>query len=111
LFVVPTRYSAGIPLKLLEATAHGLPAVVTPLTATQLGWRENHDFLVGRDPEDFAKKVIDLYTSKELFETIRQNALERLQQDYSPDQFRTTLQHVLTSASDKAYAKKVAPVT
>jgi glycosyltransferase involved in cell wall biosynthesis len=105
LFVVPTRYSAGIPLKLLEATAHGLPAVVTPLTATQLGWRENHDFLVGRDPEDFAKKVIDLYTHKELFETIRQNALERLQQDYSPDQFRTTLQHVLASTI-RTYPKK-----
>ena len=110
LFVVPTRYSAGIPLKLLEATAHGLPAVVTPLTASQLGWRENHDFLVGHDPEDFARKVIDLYTNQELFETIRRNALERLQQDYSPEQFRSTLQHVLTSASDKAYAKKQLPL-
>ena len=28
LFVVPTRYSAGIPLKLIEASAFGVPAVV-----------------------------------------------------------------------------------
>jgi glycosyltransferase involved in cell wall biosynthesis len=105
LFVVPTRYSAGIPLKLLEATAHGLPAVVTPLTASQLGWRENHDLLVGHHPEDFARKVIDLYTNKDLYASIRQHALERLQQDYSPDQFQNTLQQVLASTI-RTYPKK-----
>ena len=106
LFVVPTRFSAGIPLKLLEAAAHGLPAVVTPLTAMQLGWQENRDLLVGHNPEDFAKKVIDLYTNSDLFYSLRQNAIDRIRQEYSPEYFIKTLQHILASALDKTRTEK-----
>src|SRR5262249_31922508 len=31
IFVAPTRFAAGIPLKVYEAAAHGLPVVTTPL--------------------------------------------------------------------------------
>ena len=37
-FVAPTRFSAGIPLKVIEALANGLPAVATTLLVGQLGW-------------------------------------------------------------------------
>ena len=106
LFVVPTRFSAGIPLKLLEATAHGLPAVVTPLTARQLGWQENHDLLVGNTPEDFARKVIDLYTNPALWHSLRHNALARLQQEYSPLHFANTLTSILHTTRDRASTEK-----
>ena len=111
LFVVPTRYSAGIPLKLLEASAHGLPAVVTPLTASQLGWRIDHDLLVGYDPEDFARKVIDLYTSQHLFETLRQNALQRIHLEYSPAYFRSTLEYILSLAINRRNRQKHAIIS
>ena len=106
-FVVPTRYSAGIPLKLLEAAAHGLPAVVTPLTATQLGWQENHDLLTGDTPEHFATKVIDLYSTPDLFYSLRQNALERIRTEYSVENFKKDLDHVLTTAMDKRKEQNV----
>jgi hypothetical protein len=35
-FAAPTRYSPGIPLKVHDAAAHGLPVVRTPLMAEQL---------------------------------------------------------------------------
>jgi glycosyltransferase involved in cell wall biosynthesis len=111
LFVVPTRYSAGIPLKLLEASAHGLPAVVTPLTASQLGWRADHDLLVGYDPEDFARKVIDLYTSQDLFETLRHNALQRIRREYSPAYFRSTLENILMLAINRRNRQKAALIS
>ena len=37
LFVVPHQYAGGIPLKLLEAMGQGIPAVVSPVVAEQLG--------------------------------------------------------------------------
>ncbi len=95
LFVVPTRYSAGIPLKVIESAAHGLPAVVTPLTAKQLNWQENRDLLVGYDAVDFAKKVVDLYLNRDIFYTLRQNALNRVKEKYSSEQFKESLVHVL----------------
>jgi len=95
LFVVPTRYSAGISLKLLEASANGLPAVVTPLTAEQIGWQDNRDFLVGDDQTDFARKVVELYMNRDLFYKIRQNALNRIREDCSLDLFRKNLENIL----------------
>jgi GT2 family glycosyltransferase len=101
LFVVPTRYSAGIPLKLLEASAYGVPAVVTPLTADQLGWREDHDVLVGKNSEDFAQKVVNLYTNPEVFYYLRQNVLARVQDEYNSDVFSKGLTHALNLAIDE----------
>ncbi|MGE5251530.1 MAG: glycosyltransferase, partial [Bacteroidota bacterium] len=100
LFVVPTRYSAGIPLKLIEASAHGLPAVVTPLTAFQLGWEDGRDVLVGQDAEDFARKVVQLYSSPELFESLCRNALERVGAEYSPERFQGDLDRILQLLKD-----------
>ena len=101
LFVVPTRYSAGIPLKMIEAAAYGLPAVVTPLTAEQLGWREDRDILVGHDTQDFSRKVIELYSNPDIFYSLRQNALDRIREEYNPEKFRSNLEHILTIAVDK----------
>jgi len=106
LFVVPTRYSAGIPLKLLEAAAHGVPAVVTPLTANQLGWQANRDLLVGETPKDFARKVIDIYSNRDTFYSLRQNALDRIREEYSPEQFRKNLDNVINLAMDEKAGHK-----
>lgn len=95
LFIVPTRYSAGIPLKLLEATAHGLPTVATPLIADQLGWRAGEDLLVGKEPTDFAARVVELYHNETLFLKLRENALARLQAEFSEERFKEDLSSVL----------------
>ena len=38
-FIAPTRFAAGIPHKVHEATAMGIPSVTTPLLAEQLDWQ------------------------------------------------------------------------
>ena len=99
LFVAPTRYSAGIPLKMIEAAAFGLPAVVTPLISDQLGWIEDRDLLIGRNPQDFADKVVALYTDPLLFMKLRQNALDRVRIEYSPKKFKGNLKYILDQAT------------
>ena len=42
-FVAPTRYSAGISLKVIEAAARGVPIVCTPLVSRQLGWSQERN--------------------------------------------------------------------
>src|SRR5437867_474940 len=74
-FVVPTRYAAGIPLKLYDASAFGLPSIVTPLIADQVGWRDGHELLVGASPEDFAARVIDLWSDEQVWMCVRSGVI------------------------------------
>ncbi len=91
LFVVPTRYGAGIPYKAHEAAAYGLPMVTTCLIASQLGWRRDEDLLVADTPEEFGKQCLRLYTDKSTWIRVRENALRRVAMDCSRGAFSSSL--------------------
>lgn len=97
IFVAPTRFAAGIPHKIHEAAGRGLPCVVTPLLAEQLGWTAKTDLLTGNDPEAFAASCAQLYMDARLWTRIRENALFRVKQDCSPRAFASTLGEVYDS--------------
>jgi len=90
-FIAPTRFAAGIPHKVHEAAAHGIPAVVTPLLAGQLGWRHEHEVLVAASPEDFARQCLRLYRAADLWERLAANAQQAVREDCSEQRFRQTL--------------------
>lgn len=92
-FVTPTRYAAGISLKLLESLAHGLPAVVTPLIAEQLGLHEEV-VLIGDDAQNFAKKIIQCYTQKQTWNRLRSNGLNYIESTYNREGFAQTLKEL-----------------
>ncbi|WP_395666504.1 glycosyltransferase [Methylocella sp.] len=94
IFVAPTRFAAGIPHKIHEAASRGLPCVTTPLLAGQLGWRDGRDLLTGDDAEAFAEACARLYTDASLWARLRENALERVRQDCSPERFKETIDAV-----------------
>lgn len=89
-FVVPTRYASGIPLKLIGSLAHGLPCVVTPLIADQLELNEN-TLLIGADPEDFAQKVIQCYTDEKTWMGLRENGLQYIKNEFQLQKFKQDL--------------------
>ena len=94
-FIAPTRYSAGVPHKIHEAAAHGIPVVATPLLARQLGWADGEELLIGETADDLAERSIELYTNPDLWEKVRRQALERVARDCSPGHFDRTLREVL----------------
>jgi len=95
IFVVPTRYAAGIPLKLYEAASHGLPAVVTPLIGEQVEWVDGDSALIGYDENDFADKCIALYTKRLLWENVRLKAIERVKTECNRDYFVETIKTIM----------------
>jgi GT2 family glycosyltransferase len=94
-FVAPTRYAAGIPHKVHEAAARGLPSVVTPLLASQLGWADGRELLVGNDAEAFAAACVRLYKNPDLWDAIRANALQKVESNCSPEAFAEQLRKVV----------------
>lgn len=94
-FVAPTRFAGGIPHKIHEAAAHGLPVVATSLLAEQLGWTPGVDLLTADAPEDFARQVAHLYQDEALWQYLRHNALVRLAAECDPEVFRQRVRAVL----------------
>jgi len=94
-FIAPTRFAGGIPHKVHEAAAFGLPVVATSLLARQLGWQDGVEMLVADSPEDFAHQVARLHTDAALWTAIRTAALERVAQDCEPSTFQHRIRAVL----------------
>jgi GT2 family glycosyltransferase len=99
-FIAPTRYAAGVPLKVYEAAAHGVPSVVTPLVAEQLGWCDEKDLLVGEDAESFALQCTRLYRDEVLWTRLRENALLRVREDCDPNRFTQTLARIVDATKN-----------
>src|SRR2546428_700868 len=83
----PTRYAAGLPMKLHEAASVGLPSVVTPLIASQVGWSDGREVVVGADAAEFARGLVALYSNREMWERIRAGALNAVQRDCARQTF------------------------
>jgi len=95
IFVVPHRYSAGIPWKLQEAMSYGIPSVISELTASQLALTDSKEVLIAKDTDEFIRKVIQLYQDKELWYQIQQNALNYIREACNPEILRTALQNII----------------
>jgi hypothetical protein len=97
-FVAPTRFAAGMPFKVHDAAANGVPIVLTPLLARQLGWRHEVEVLVAESPEDFATQCLRLHSDRALWESIRMGALEGVKRDCDPALFNAAVKTMLASA-------------
>ncbi len=107
-FLVPTRFAGGIPYKAHEAASRGLPIVASPLIASQLGWRDEHELLVGRDPEHFAAQCLRLYHEEALWERTRQAALVAIERECSRKGFLAALERAIGHASATSARREAA---
>jgi len=95
-FVAPTRFAAGIPLKLVDAAAAGIPVVCTPILAEQLGWAHEKEALVAKSADEFAGQVRRLYQDEMLWQSIRAQAYSRVKKEFSPRSFRENASRIIS---------------
>ncbi|HAW58457.1 MAG TPA: hypothetical protein DCX03_05505, partial [Bacteroidales bacterium] len=98
--VVPTRFAAGIPLKLIEAMSHGMPTVTTPMIAGQLGLKDYEHVLIAESPVEFAKKVVQLYSDCVLWEKIRSNSFAFVKEHFSKIVMKEALAKIMKKSLD-----------
>lgn len=91
-FVASTRFSTGIPWKVHEAMAHGIPCVISRLLATQLKLEDDVAAMVCDTPQDYIAKTILLYNNKEVWERMRENAFAYVADDCCPEKFKQILE-------------------
>ncbi len=105
-FVAPTRFSAGIPLKVVHAAAHGIPVVATPQLARQLGWRHRIELLEAESARAFAAACCEVLRNQATWESLRAAAHRRVEQDFSRDGFRAALARAVAETPVEARASR-----
>lgn len=96
-FVATTRFATGIPWKVHEAMANGIPCVISRLLANQLNAIDFEDVLVADNAQDAIEKTILLYNDKSLWNKIRENGFKLIQRDCNPDDFKNIIATNLAS--------------
>jgi len=91
MFVAPTRFSAGIPLKVIEALANGLPVVATTLLVHQLGWIPDEPVLCAESAADFARLVNDLSNDESHWTRLSHASADRIETEFSRAKMRREL--------------------
>lgn len=93
IFIAPTRFAAGLPHKVHQAAAHGLPVITTPLIAGQMGWRPDHELLTAQTGAEFAQKMARLINEADLWNTISLGGRQRVADECDPERLISALRH------------------
>src|SRR4029434_3279581 len=92
LSVAPLRFGAGVKGKINQSMAFGVPVVATSLAVEGMELTDHEDILVADEPEVFARALIELYESEELWKKLSENGIRKTRELYSPDAARKKLE-------------------
>ncbi len=95
LFIAPTRFAAGIPIKVYEAAARGVPVVTTSLLGRQLGWVDGESIMLADSPQAFAQACAALYHDVQRWSAIREAAVQRVRHECGRPAFLQRVQDLL----------------
>lgn len=95
-FVIPHRFAGGIAWKFGEALSHGVPVVCTRLIANQFSFSsKNSPVLIGKNEADFAEKLINLITKKDLWETKQNEGYDFIRKTHNPEKIKKSLLSII----------------
>jgi len=92
LSVAPLRFGAGVKGKINQSMAFGVPVVATSLAIEGMDLTDHEEILVADEPEDFARALIELYESEELWNRLSENGIRETRASYSTDTGSKTLE-------------------
>lgn len=94
-FIAPIRYAAGVPIKILEAVAAGVPCAGTRLMARQMNFTPDVEMVAEDDAHALAQGAVALHEQMATWNTIRQAASERVKREHGQDRFQAELRRAL----------------
>lgn len=82
-FVAPLLFGAGVKGKVVDALAHGVPQVLSPVAAEGTGVRDGLEVYIAQKPEEWAEKIIKLYNDQKLWENMAKSSQEYAKVNFS----------------------------
>ncbi len=96
LSVAPLRFGAGVKGKINQSMAFGVPVVATSLAIEGMEFQDREDILVADEPEEFARALIELYESEDLWTRLSENGIMKTRNLYSTDAARKRLEFLFS---------------
>jgi len=97
LSVAPLRFGAGIKGKINQSMAFGVPVVATSRAVDGMGLRDRDEVLIADEPDAFARAVIELYQSEDLWTWLSANGIKKTRELYSPETARRKLEFLFSN--------------
>jgi GT2 family glycosyltransferase/glycosyltransferase involved in cell wall biosynthesis len=96
LSIAPLRFGAGVKGKINQSMAFGVPVVATSLAIEGMELTARQEILVADKPEDFARALIELYESEELWRRLSENGITKTRALYSTNVARKKLEFLFS---------------
>src|SRR5436190_16100203 len=106
LSVAPLRYGAGIKGKINQSIAFGVAVVATSLAVEGMELTDHQDILVADEPQDFARALIELYESEDLWSRLSENGIKKTKARYSIPAARKRLSRLFSDKHTKVPQKR-----
>ena len=95
-FVAPTRFSAGIPIKIIESAQYGLPCVVSSILAQQLGWDDDFGSMISAlKTSEFVKRCTALHGDEALWNKAHDMLSDWVQREFSTEVFQQSIRQII----------------
>lgn len=105
--VAPMRFGAGIQVKILESLALGTPAVATESVVGAFGEEGKRAIPAGNNPDEFAKKVVNILRNRSHREQLRQAGRRLIETHFQWHQVLAPLDGMLESIAERGGKKKL----
>jgi O-antigen biosynthesis protein len=96
LSVAPLRFGAGVKGKINQSMAFGVPVVATSMAIEGMELKDREDILVADEPEAFARALIEIYQSEELWTRLSENGIGKTRALYSTEAARKKLEFLFS---------------
>ena len=94
IFLAPIKGPGGTRLKILGAMAAGLPVISSPTGVSGLFITDRENVLIAKNNQDFVKLAVEIFKSRSLYETIRQNAKKLVEEKYNWNTVSSKLEQI-----------------
>ena len=81
--------------------SYGQPVVATPVAVEGMHAENGREVLIAETPKAFADEIVRLYTDEALWRSVSAAAVENVQQHFSLDAARRSLDALMQSLADR----------
>ena len=96
LSVAPLRWGAGVKGKVNQSMGLGVPVVGTSVAVEGMNLVDREEILIADTADDFARAVVELYESEDLWRRISDNGIKKTTAAYSVETATSQLSRLLS---------------